>query len=130
MDGIWSLYTSIPLSVVVGSMSAASFAIYGMYKHRIKNDFGMNYLAWYISKPIVGGMMGGFIGIISTAILNSFGADTVVSHATFIGIAFLAGSNDKFTAQMIEKFANKILGGSDSKADDEPEADCNKTPKN
>lgn len=111
IKGTWSLYISIPLSVVVGSISATSFAIYGMYKHQIQRNFAINFVAWYVSKPIVGGIMGGFIGIISTVILNSFGADTVASHATFIGISFLAGSNDEFTAKMIEKFANQVLGG-------------------
>lgn len=59
MKGTWPLYTSIPLSVVVGSISATSFAIYGMYKHQIQRNFAINFVAWYVSKPIVGGIMGG-----------------------------------------------------------------------
>lgn len=105
----WDLAVVLPLCVVVGSMSAASFAIYGMYKHMIHGNFGANYIAWYISKPIVGAVMGGFAGIVFGVIFSTLGANTAASHDALIGVAFLAGSNESFAAQLIETFTKKIF---------------------
>lgn len=78
------------LRVVVGSMSAASLAIYGMYKHMIHGNFGTNYGAWYLSKTIAGRVMGGFAGVVFDVISSTLGANTPASHATLVGVEFLA----------------------------------------
>nr|WP_160327203.1 hypothetical protein [Ferroacidibacillus organovorans] len=36
------------------------------------------------------------------------------ANAFTIGISFLAGSNGKFSAQMIERFTSKVLGVNDT----------------
>jgi hypothetical protein len=102
----WPLLQLIYISVMSGSIGAAAFAIFGIYSHLIYRNMDRGFTAWYIARQLVGGIMGAFVGMIgSVALASGSGA-----HIVVMGIAFLAGSNEKFAAKMIDKFTTKVLG--------------------
>lgn len=110
----WSLLFSIFVAAIAGSIGASAFAIYGLYSHLIHRNVHPGYVAWYVARPVVGGVMGAFVGIIGSVLLGGVGATGDGANAFTLGISFLAGSNEKFSAQMIERFTSKVLGVNDT----------------
>ncbi|SEB93890.1 hypothetical protein [Paenibacillus sp. GP183] len=106
----WQLLQTIYVSVIAGSIGATTFAIYGIYTHLIHRNMDTGFHGWYIARPVVGGVIGAFIGMTITVILNGVSASGDASHIVTIAVAFLAGTNEKFAAQMIERFTSKVLG--------------------
>ncbi|KUO95850.1 hypothetical protein ATW55_14880 [Ferroacidibacillus organovorans] len=66
----WSLLFSIFVGFITGLVGACTFAIYGLYSHLIYGSVYPAYFAWYMSRPVVGGVMGAFVGIIGSIILG------------------------------------------------------------
>lgn len=106
----WSLLLSIFVAAITGSIGASTFAIYGLYSHLIYRNVHSGYVAWYVARPVVGGIMGAFVGAIGSILLGGVGATGDGANTFLLGISFLAGSNEKFAAQMIERFTSKVLG--------------------
>lgn len=123
IDGTpWSLLRTIYISAVTGSIAATSFALYGLYTHMSWRNMAPSFVPWYLIRPVVGGIMGAFIGLIAELVTTGIGTNGTKADIITIGVAFLAGSNEKFAAQMIDRFTTKITGGSDKAPSQKPTA--------
>lgn len=109
-QGQWNLPDLLVASTVAGSIGAISLALYGIYIHTKYRSMDHGFVIWYVIRPISGGLMGAFVGLISRIVLTGISAHGMTANIVVLCITFLAGSNEKFAAQMIDRFTSQILG--------------------
>lgn len=108
--GLWNLPNLLVASTVAGSIGAISLAIYGIYVHTEYRSMDHGFVIWYLIRPVSGGLVGAFIGLISRIVLTGISAHGMTANIVVLCITFLAGSNEKFAAHMIHRFTSQILG--------------------
>lgn len=106
----WNLPDLLKASTVAGSIGAISLALYGIYTHTKYRSMDHGFIIWYLIRPVSGGLMGAFIGLISRIVLTGISAQGMMANIVILCITFLAGSNEKFAAYMIDRFTSQIFG--------------------
>lgn len=90
-----------------GGIGGTIYTIRGFYQHLGENDFKLNWIWWYIFRPIISVVIGVFIYFLILGGLMSFRSVSEINYSRnilfFCAIAFLAGFS--FT-----QFANKLEG--------------------
>ncbi|WML52209.1 hypothetical protein RCG17_22900 [Neobacillus sp. PS3-12] len=109
----WTWMQTIYLCAIAGSIGAISFTLHGIYTHMIHRSMDPTFTSWYLIRPIVGVVMGSFIGLVTTVILNGINATGDTAKIFTFAAAFLAGANERFAAEMISRFTSKIMGVGD-----------------
>lgn len=112
----WTLLPSLGPAAIVGSIASSSYALTSLYRHIANRTLDARLSTWYVIKPVIGGVAGGFVGIISSVLLNVVGASGDSAHAVFLGVAYLAGANPEFTERLTNQFRQRVLEGSSFKS--------------
>jgi hypothetical protein len=106
----WPLLLSLFPAAAVGSIASSTYALISLYRHIANRTLHNGISTWYIIKPGVGGIVGIFIGIIGSVLLDLVGASGNTAHAMFLGVAYLAGANPEFTEKLTLQFSQKVFG--------------------
>ncbi len=106
----WNLGEIIGISAASGSVGAGSLTLYGIYTHVEYRSMDPGFTAWYIVRPILGGIMGAVSGLIGHFVFRGIDATGTGADIVIVAIAFLAGSNDRFMAQLIDRFTGQLMG--------------------
>ncbi len=109
-DPTWNLGEIIGISAASGSVGAGSLTLYGIYTHVEYRSMDPGFTTWYIVRPILGGIMGAVAGLIGHFVFRGINATGTGADIVIVGIAFLAGSNDRFMAQLIDRFTGQLMG--------------------
>jgi len=109
----WPVLWTIGFGGVAGSLGAASFALYGWYTHMSYRSFECAFVPWYVARPFLGGVLGGFVSVLVLLIFSGLSAQGMGPHIATIGVGFLAGWSEKFASGMISRVMERTLGGSD-----------------
>ncbi len=96
------------VSAVAGAIGASLFALSGLYSHRIRMDLDERFGMWYLVKPLVGAVMGGFVGLLASIVVNGVGGASM-SPFTIVA-AGLGGMHEAWAMNMLQNYTNKAFG--------------------
>ena len=96
------------VSAVAGAIGASLFAISGLYTHRIRMDLDGRFGMWYLVKPLVGAVMGGFVGLLASIVVHGVGGASM-SPLTIVA-AGLGGMHEAWAMNMLQNYTNKAFG--------------------
>lgn len=96
------------VSAVSGAIGASVFAISGLYTHRIRMDLDGRFAMWYLVKPLVGAIMGGFVGLLASIAVHGVGGVSV-SPFTIVA-AGLGGMHEAWAMNKLQNYTNKAFG--------------------
>jgi hypothetical protein len=96
------------LGGIAGAVGASLIALGGLYKHRIRLDLDGRFTLWYLLKPLVGAVMGGFVGLLAGIVVVGAGAST--SSPVVILLSAFGGMHEAWAMNLFEGYMAKVLG--------------------
>jgi hypothetical protein len=102
------LGTAAVVSVISGAIGASLFALNGLYRGRIRLDLDPRFAMWYLLKPLVGAIMGGFVGLLASIVVHGVGG-VGLSPLTII-TAGLGGMHEAWAMNILQNYTNKTFG--------------------
>lgn len=101
----------VVIGAISGALGATLFSLGGLYKHRIHLDLSDKFTMWYILKPIVGALMGGFVGVMAGILVTGLGGGShAASTPAVIILSAFGGMHEAWAMGLFQKVTGKALG--------------------
>jgi hypothetical protein len=90
-----------------GTVGGATWAIFGVWLHTIRSDFDRAYLAWYATKPLLGGIAGALVFLLADMISAQISTDTADKDVLYFA-AFVLGFFEALLVNVLETLRQKV----------------------